>query len=77
MGGKEMHEPALTSKSASRCHLSVATTQRTSPSPSSFASPGACCRRQLRSITSFSLSPPNASSTPCSRSMENLPLGNR
>lgn len=57
--------PLLISKSVIVCHLSMATFQ-----PSST-------RRQLKSITSLSLSPPKACRTDCSRSREKEPEGKR
>jgi hypothetical protein len=59
------HLPLLIAKSVIVCHLSMAT--RHPPST----------RRQLRSMTSFSLSPPSAASTACRRSRANVPDGKR
>lgn len=59
------YSPSFTSISVMVCHLFIATNQVSS------------LLRQLRSMTSFSLSPPRDSNTEFSRSWENFPLGNR
>lgn len=62
---EDLCTPSLTSISVIVCHLFIATNQ-----VSSFL-------RQLRSMTSFSLSPPRAASTKSRCSCENLPEGKR
>lgn len=57
--------PFVIGKSVMVCHRSMAT--RHPPST----------RRQLRSMTSFLVSPPSAASTACSRSSAKVPEGNR
>lgn len=60
-----MSSPWLISKSVIVCHLSIATLQP----PSTLL--------QLRSITSFDVSPSSSNSTDSSRSWENVPAGKR
>lgn len=63
---KVVHSPSLTSMSVIVCHLFIATNHLPSPR-----------RRQLRSITSFCLSPPRTLRIESSRGWLNCPPGNK
>jgi hypothetical protein len=63
--------PLFTSISVMVCHLSMATNHLGS------ASCSPCWRRQLRSMTNLSLSPPRAARTASRRGWLNLAFGNK